>query len=132
MRLINKTKLIRWIAPIAMLCASLGMPDESKTASAKGSTVPSYMGITVTNNSSRTISHLYISQINPEAWSADLISQALTNGQSFTITDVSCSANEIKVIAEDPQGCFSYGIVSCAQATASWTITNDTPVDCGN
>ena len=130
MKLTKTTKLIRWIAPIALLC-TLVIPSGLQIVKAKGA-APAFLSITVTNSSSRTISHLYVSQINPEVWSADLINQSLTNGQSFTITDVSCSANEIKVIAEDQQGCFSYGIVSCGQATTSWTITNDTPVDCGN
>lgn len=132
MKLTNKTKLIRWIAPVAILCAAVIAPVQSKRASASSSIAPTFMGITVTNNSSRPISHLYISQINPEVWSADLISQPLTNGQSFTITDVSCTGNEIKVIAEDQQGCFSYAVLSCAQATTSWVVTNESPVDCGN
>jgi len=53
-------------------------------------------------------------------------------GQTFTINDVACGANEIKVVAEDKEGCFSYGVVGCAQASAGWTLTNDTPRDCGN
>ena len=60
------------------------------------------------------------------------IEQAADSGQSFTISDVTCSSNEIKVVAEDGEGCFVYGVISCAQATTSWTITNDAPRDCGN
>jgi hypothetical protein len=93
-----------------------------------------FMSIAVTNNSNRPILHLYLSPVDRDAWGPDLMPSdtSINNGQSFTITDVACSANEIKVIAEDPQGCFSYGVVSCAQATTSWTITNDTPADCGS
>jgi hypothetical protein len=132
MKLTEKSKLIRWTALIAILVGLTGVSTPSNHASANASTAPALMGITVTNNSSRTISHLYVSALNPEVWSADLISQPLTTGQSYTITDVSCSGNEIKVIAEDQQGCFSYAVLSCAQATTSWTVTNDTQVDCGN
>jgi len=94
----------------------------------------SFMSITVTNNATRPILHLYLSPADHDAWGPDLMSQntSINTGQSFTITDVACSANEIKVVAEDQQGCFSYGVVSCAQGTTNWTITNDTPVDCGN
>ena len=94
----------------------------------------SFMSITVTNNSNRPILHLYLSPADRDAWGPDLMAAntSINNGQSFTITDVACSANEIKVIAEDQQGCFSYGVVSCSQATTSWTIANDTPADCGN
>jgi hypothetical protein len=93
-----------------------------------------FMSITVTNNSNRPILHLYLSPADRDAWGPDLMSQntSINTGQSFTITDAACSANEIKVVAEDQQGCFSYGVVSCAQGTTTWTITNDTPVDCGN
>jgi len=92
------------------------------------------MSITVTNSSTRPVYHLYLSPADHDAWGPDLMSMGTTinNGQSFTITDVTCSANEIKVVAEDQQGCFMYGVVSCAQGTTSWTITNDTAVDCGN
>jgi len=122
-------RVIRWFALIA-ICATLALANTSNRV---GATAPSaFMAITVTNNSSRTISHLYVSPVNPEVWSADLINQPLTSGQSFTITDVSCTGNEIKVIAEDQQGCFSYVVVSCAQAETSWKITNDSAVDCGN
>jgi hypothetical protein len=94
----------------------------------------SFMSITVTNNSDRPIYHLYLSPADHDAWGPDLMTPntSINKGQSFTITDAACSANEIKVIAEDQQGCFSYGVVSCAQATTSWTIANDTPADCGN
>ena len=132
MKQTEKLKLIRSIALIAVLGGMLAVLNPSNGASANVSTSAAFMGITVTNNSSRTITHLYVSALNPEVWSADLISQSLTNGQSQTITDVSCSGNEIKVIAEDQQGCFSYAVLSCAQATTSWVVTNETPVDCGN
>jgi len=94
----------------------------------------SFMSITVTNNSDRPIYHLYLSPADRDAWGPDLMASntSINKGQSFTITDAACSANEVKVIAEDQQGCFSYGVVSCAQATTSWTIANDTPADCGN
>ena len=92
------------------------------------------MSINVVNNSNRIIRHLYLVQTEQSAWGPDLMNQdaSLTTGQTFTITDVSCATNEIKVIAEDPQGCFMYGTVSCAEASNTWTITNDTPLDCGN
>jgi len=53
-------------------------------------------------------------------------------GETFTISDAACTGNEIKVIAEDRQGCFVYGLISCAQGSAGWTITDATPPDCRN
>jgi hypothetical protein len=75
---------------------------------------------------------MYLSPVDRKEWGPDQMDgAALKTGETFTITDVSCTGAEIKVIAEDKDGCFFYGIVSCAQSSASWTITNDLPRDCG-
>jgi len=103
-------------------------------ASASAMAANAWMGITVTNNATRDIRHLYLTPVERDVWGPDLMSEGtvLRTGQTFTISEVTCSANEIKVVAEDGEGCFVYGVVSCAQATTSWTITNDAPRDCGN
>lgn len=91
------------------------------------------MSIAVTNSSTRPISHLYLSPVDRDNWGPDQLSgTVLTPGQSVTISDVSCGGNEVKVIAEDNEGCFVYGVLSCAQASTGWTVTNDLPRDCGN
>ena len=92
------------------------------------------MTIAVANNSSRDIYHLYLSPVDRDAWGPDLIPEGtlLRVGETFTISDASCSGNEIKVIAEDKQGCFVYAVIGCAQASNGWTITDATPPDCGN
>jgi hypothetical protein len=91
------------------------------------------LGISVTNSSSREIHHLYLSPTDQNKWGPDLLDGTVVkNGESFTIADAACTGNEIKIIAEDQQGCFVYGVISCAQATTAWTMTNEMPVDCGN
>lgn len=91
------------------------------------------MSITVTNNSGRDIHHLYLSPVERDAWGPDQLNDTvLRAGQSVTINDVSCAGYEIKLIAEDREGCFVYTVVSCAQASTGWTITADMPKDCGN
>jgi hypothetical protein len=91
------------------------------------------MAIAVTNNSNREIHHLYLSPVDRKEWGPDqLDGSILKTGQTFTITDVSCSGYEIKVVAEDKDGCFLYGVISCAQAYTAWSIKNDTPADCGS
>ena len=89
--------------------------------------------ITIVNNSSREIRHLYLSPPDQNNWSSDQLgnSAIAANGGSFTINNVSCGGSSIKVIAEDQEGCFSYQVVSCSE-NASWTITNTTARDCGN
>lgn len=124
----------RSVLLVVLMCALVGIPALS---SAEGSTVSSaqpIMTIAVTNSSSRDIYHLYLSPADRDAWGPDLLTEGtlLRAGQSYNINDVSCAGNEIKVIAEDKQGCFVYGIVGCSQASTGWTITDAIPPDCGN
>jgi hypothetical protein len=93
---------------------------------------PHAAGITVVNNSNRVIRYLYLSPVDQENWGPDqLNNSSLNNGQSVTLSNVSCSGAEIKVIAEDSDGCFLSSVVSCS-GNAQWTITSDTPADCGS
>ena len=119
---------------VALFCMLVSIPALSSAAGTSVSNVEPMMTIAVTNNSSRDIYHFYLSPVDHDAWGPDLITEGtvVRPGQTFTINNVSCGGNEIKVIAEDQQGCFFYAIVGCAQASSGWTITNDTPPDCGN
>ena len=89
--------------------------------------------ITIVNNSSREIRHVYLSAPDSNNWGSDqLVNSSIPpNGGSFTISNVSCSGANIKVISEDSDGCFSYEIVSCSN-NATWTITSSTSRDCVN
>ena len=89
--------------------------------------------ITVTNNSDREIDHLYTSPIDRKEWTADQLPEGskLSSGASFTLSNVICEGDQVRVIAEDKDGCFIYGVVSCQESTA-WIITNAVARDCGN
>ncbi|MGH9906367.1 MAG: hypothetical protein ACRD8U_12390 [Pyrinomonadaceae bacterium] len=120
---------VRLLLLVVIMCALVG----ASTISAPATSGLPAMAILVTNNSGRDIHHLYLSPADREAWGPDLLNETvLRTGQSFTISDVSCAGYEIKVIAEDREGCFAYAVVSCAQASTGWTITSETPRDCGN
>ncbi|HLA10002.1 MAG TPA: hypothetical protein VJ023_05245 [Pyrinomonadaceae bacterium] len=87
--------------------------------------------ITIVNNSSREIRHVYLSPPNQDNWSSDQLNGAtIAPGGSATLSNVSCSGSEVKVIAEDGQGCFIYQVTSCTE-NSSWTITNEAAPDCG-
>ena len=88
--------------------------------------------ITIVNNSSREMRHVYLSPPNSDNWGPDqLNNSAISSGGSYTLGNVSCTQASIKVIAEDQNGCFLYKIVDCAD-NATWTITNDATPDCGD
>ena len=88
--------------------------------------------ITIVNNSSREIRHVYLSAPDSNNWGADQLGSSVVsaNGGSVTI-NASCDGSSIKVIAEDHQGCFFYQVVSCSE-NATWTISNSATPDCGN
>lgn len=94
--------------------------------------VPS-TAITIVNNSSREIRHVYLSPPDQNAWGSDQLgsSAIAPNGGSVTISNVSCGGSSIKVIAEDQDGCFIYKVVTCSESV-TWTITNNDSRDCGN
>lgn len=87
--------------------------------------------ITIANNSSLEIRHVYLSPVNQDNWGPDqLDGTAINSGGSFTLNNISCDGASIKVISEDQNGCFLYNVVSCTN-NAGWTITNEATPDCG-
>lgn len=87
--------------------------------------------ITIVNNSSREIRHVYLSPADQNNWGSDQLgSSVIAAGGGSVTLNVACDAASIKVITEDHQGCFLYKIVTCSQA-ATWTITNGDTPDCG-
>ena len=88
--------------------------------------------ITIVNNSSREVRHVFLSAPDSNNWGPDQLGSSVisANGGSVTI-NASCDGSSIRVIAEDQDGCFSYQVVSCSE-NATWTITNTTTRDCGN
>jgi hypothetical protein len=97
-----------------------------------GARVPATTNITIVNNSSREIRHLYLSPPNQNNWGPDQLNGSVisSGGGSYTLSNVSCAQASIKVITEDQNGCFLYKIVTCGD-NATWTITNDATPDCG-
>src|SRR5882724_4696334 len=86
--------------------------------------------ITIANNSSREIRHVYLSATNQDNWGPDQLNGSIPpGGGSFTLDNVSCGGADIKVIAEDQNGCFLYQVVVCNQ-NMTWTITNEAVPDC--
>jgi len=87
--------------------------------------------ISVVNNSSKQIRHVYLSHVDADDWSSDKLSGPISSGQSATVTGYSCDQQQIKVIGEDQDGCFLSAVVACG-GDVTWTITNETAADCGH
>ena len=87
--------------------------------------------VTIVNNSSRAIVHIYLSHVGVDDWSGNQLGDStISPGQSFTLDNVACDRQQVKVIGEDQDGCFSSTAATCGDS-ATWTVTNDTARDCG-
>jgi hypothetical protein len=86
----------------------------------------------VNNSSGLEIRHLYLSPVDGNAWGTDQLGGAsISSGGSYTLNSFSCDGPNIKVIAEDQNGCFISSVASCS-GDAAWAITDDMTPDCGN
>jgi hypothetical protein len=120
---LNKRNLCRLI----ILCVALFALAALSTAR-----TPTTTSVNIVNNSTREMRNVYLSHVDADDWSADQLSNGSTiaGGQSFTLNNLACDQQQVKVIAEDQDGCFLSTVVTCGDSGA-WTITNDTARDCG-
>ena len=88
--------------------------------------------VNIVNNSSREIRNVYLSHVDADDWSNNQLAanSTIAAGQSYNLGDVACDSQQVKVIAEDHDGCFLSTVLTCGSST-TWTITNDTARDCG-
>ena len=87
--------------------------------------------ITVNNNSSREIRHLYLSPANNDNWGPDQLNNSSINPGGSRQLNASWEQSTVKLVAEDQDGCFSSTTVA-ASGTPEWTIDNNTSRNCGN
>ena len=94
---------------------------------------PTTTSVNIVNNSNREVRNIYLSHVNADDWSANQLSngQVIAPGQSYNLSNVACDQQQVKVIAEDQDGCFLSTVSNCGDS-ATWTITNDAVRDCGN
>ncbi|HZT59275.1 MAG TPA: hypothetical protein VFA21_11675 [Pyrinomonadaceae bacterium] len=123
-QVVRERKVRRLAVFVAALCVFATLPLLS-SARARASSV------NVANNSGREIIHIYLAHADQDDWGANQLgSSTIPPGQSFTISNVSWDQPQVKVVAEDKNGCFLSGVVALDDS-ATWTITNDTAADCG-
>ena len=92
---------------------------------------PEPLTIRVVNNSAFSILQLYLAPANTDDWGADQLGGvAISPGVTRTI-NVSWDQSSIKLVGEDQEGCFTTTTVS-ASGELEWTITADSPRNCGH
>lgn len=92
---------------------------------------PMATSVNVVNNSNREIRSVYLSHVNADDWTGNQLSNGavIAPGQSYNLSNVACDQQQVKVIAEDQDGCFLSTVVNCGDSP-TWTISNDTARDC--
>src|SRR5215813_8102039 len=85
--------------------------------------------VNIVNNSSREIRNVYPAPVGTDDWGGNLLNGAIAAGQSFTLNNVPCDSQQIKLVAEDQDGCFITTVTSCGQSS-TWTLTNESARDC--
>jgi hypothetical protein len=119
----------RTISGLAVLFLAIGIVTTSPMLSVAHAPA---MTVTIVNNFSRDIRHVYLSPSTQDNWGPDVLNESVISpGGTYNLNNVSCGDSDIKVIAEDQDGCFFYQVVDCGE-DASWTITSDAGRDCGS
>lgn len=118
------------ILSIAVLAISASLVARSSRNSAVRTVTTS---VDIVNNSSREIRNVYLSHVDADDWSANQLGEGTTiaAGASSTFNNLACDQQQVKVIAEDQDGCFLTTVVNCGDSS-TWTITNATARDCGS
>src|SRR5262245_38998786 len=103
------------IIVVALLAiASLPLLSSARTTSTS---------VNIVNNSSRAIIHVYLSHVGADDWGGNQLGDStISPGQSFTLDNLACDQQQVKVIGEDQDGCFASTVADCG-ASATWTIT---------
>lgn len=115
----------------AVLIAIAAMPLMSRAAKPEMAAVSPTTTVTIVNNTSTEIRHVYLSATTDNNWGPDQLDTAIATGGSQTL-NLSCGgAADIKVIAEDEGGCFYYQVASCSE-NSTWTLNSNSARDCGN
>jgi hypothetical protein len=120
---------------LIIICVALlavgAVPLLSRARTPTTSVNPS-TSVNIVNNSNKVIRNVYLSHVDVDDWGANQLSEGATiaPGQSYSLGNLACDRQQVKVIGEDQDGCFVSTVVNCGD-NATWTITNDTARDCG-
>lgn len=96
----------------------------SAAAAAETSTV------SLTNESSWTITEMYLSAVDIEEWGPDQLGEKMiAPGDSYSLSDVPCDVYDVRLVDEDGDVCVVGGVKLCG-ADSAWKIGDDDLLDC--
>src|SRR5947207_1852713 len=111
MKFTDGSRMPRTLTIICLtLVALASMPLLSKARATSTS-------VNIVNNSSRQIRSVYQSHVNVDDWSGNVLGSATIGpGQSFTVSNITCDEQQVKIVAEDVDGCFAVTVVTCGNS----------------
>ena len=123
-------KAWRFILPvIVMFAVVLGaymLKSSSTEAQRRTATV------TIRNNSAWELDHFYMSPHDQDAWGPDQLGdEIISNGESFTLTNIPCDAYDLKLVDEDGDQCVVMDIDVCNE-DLEWVIDQSVLANCGD
>jgi hypothetical protein len=117
-------KKIRLLILVLAVTGALALPFMTSARSS------SSVNITIVNNSNREIIHIYLSHVDQDDWGGNQLGETTIGpGQTQTLSGVSWDNTQVKLNAEDRDGCF-LSHVSPGSGSDSWTVTNTDPANC--
>lgn len=120
----------RNLGRLIILCAAILVLATFSSARMAATSVST--SVNIVNNSNREIRNVYLSHVNVDDWGANQLGDTkILPSQSFTLSNIACDQQQVKVIGEDQDGCFLSTVVNCGD-NVTWAIANDTARDCGN
>lgn len=94
------------------------------------SSATSALSISVVNNGGSEIRHVYLSPADNDNWGPDQLNETAISPGATRNLEVSWDQSTVKLVAEDQDGCFLDTTVATTSSQV-WTITSETPRDCG-
>ena len=118
-----RLSIIACVALVAFVTLPFLLIARSRTTS---------INVSIVNQSGWEIRHVYLQAGDQDTWGEDQLGgSVIASGGSYTLSNLTCDGQSLKVITEDKEGCFLNTTVSCG-GNATWTISNDLHPDCGN
>ena len=87
--------------------------------------------LTVVNNSGKDIRYLYLSPADNDNWGTDQLNNSAISAGATRTLNITWDQSSIKLVGEDPDGCFLSTTLTVA-SSIEWTISSDSPRNCGN
>ena len=86
--------------------------------------------VSLTNESSWTITEMYLSAVDVQEWGSDQLGEhVIEPNSSYELTDVPCDVYDVRLVDEDGDVCVVGGVKLCGKDSA-WKIGDDDLLNC--